>query len=191
VFGLVANLLLFLLKLYVSISSNSLSIYCDAINNLGDTFSCLLAIAGFVLAMKLNQRKGNRVQSLCSFVIGALVAIVGAYFVYNGIERMMYPVMVSFYIKYAILVALTIVVKIIIGIVYAVVNKKHSSPVLKALVIDSFLDCAVTATALMGFYLTQKLNFAIDGAVGIVIGIIVVISAGKTVVEQAKYLIND
>lgn len=191
VFGLTANFLLFLLKLYVGISSNSLSVYCDAINNLGDTFICIIAIVGFALAAKLSERKGSRLQALCSFIIGTAVAIIGVYFAYNGIERMMYPTAVAFSVKYAVMVGLTIIVKLIMGIVYTVVNKKLNSSMLKALVLDSYLDCAITLAALLGFSLTVKVNFALDGVIGIVIGIIVAVGSCKTAMEQAKYLIND
>lgn len=37
-FGIACNLSLFLIKLYVGISSNSLAIYCDSVNNLGILF---------------------------------------------------------------------------------------------------------------------------------------------------------
>lgn len=57
VFGLTVNFVLFLIKLYVSISSGSLAIYCDGINNLGDTFSCIIALVGFALAIRLNEKK--------------------------------------------------------------------------------------------------------------------------------------
>lgn len=190
-FGLTANFLLFLLKLYVGISSNSLSVYCDAINNLGDTLTCIIAIAGFALAVKMNERRGSRLQALCSFIIALAVAVIGVYFAYNGIERMMYPTAVAFSVKYAVMVGLTIIVKLVMGIVYTVVNKKLNSSMLKALVLDSYLDCAITLTALLGFSLTVKVNFAFDGVIGIVIGIIVAAGSCKTAIEQAKYLIND
>jgi len=45
--GAIFNTVLFFAKFYVGISTNSLSIYCDAINNLGDTFACLIAVLGF------------------------------------------------------------------------------------------------------------------------------------------------
>lgn len=38
--GLLFNLLLAFVKLYVGISSNSLAVYCDAVNNFGDALLC-------------------------------------------------------------------------------------------------------------------------------------------------------
>lgn len=191
VFGFTLNFILFLIKLYVSISSGSLAIYCDGINNLGDTLSCIIALIGFIFAIKLNERKSNRAQALASFVIGLILAVTGAYFAYNGVERLLYPVQISYLFRYAVLIAITIIVKLVMGIVYLSVNKKHPSPVYKALITDSFLDCVITACTLMSLTLSVKINFAIDGIISVVIGITVAISAVKSIVEQSKYLIND
>lgn len=191
IFGLTVNFALFLIKLYVSISSGSLAIYCDGINNLGDTLSCIIALVGFALAIRLDEKKSSRAQSLASFVIGLILAFTGAYFAYNGIERLMYPVPISFIYKYAILISVTALAKLIMGIVYFKINKKHASPVYKTLIMDSFLDCAVTLTTLISLTLSVKINFAIDSILSIVIGITVAISAVKTLWAQCKYLINE
>lgn len=191
VFGLTVNFALFLIKLYVSISSGSLAIYCDGINNLGDTLSCIIALVGFALAIRLDEKKSSRALSLASFVIGLILAFTGAYFAYNGIERLMYPVPISFLYKYAILISVTALAKLIMGIVYFKINRKHASPVYKTLIMDSFLDCAVTLSTLISLTLSVKINFAIDSILSIVIGIAVATSAVKTLWAQCKYLIND
>ncbi len=103
----------------------------------------------------------------------------------------MYPVAVSYSKKYALLVVVTILVKILMGIIYILINRKQSSPVFKTLILDSFLDSAVTFTALLGFSLTTKINYAVDGVVAVVIGLVVAVSAIKTVINQAKFLVND
>ena len=191
VFGLTANFVLFLVKLYISISSNSLSIYCDAINNLTDTLSCAVALVGFIVILKLDERRSKRVQSLASFLIGIIITAIGLYFAYNGVERLMYPTAISYSKKYALLVAITIFVKIFMGIVYILINKKQSSPVFKALIIDSFLDSSITLAAFLGFSLTPRVNYAIDGVIAVLIGITVAVSAIKSVIQEAKYLINN
>lgn len=191
VFGIASNFILFLIKLYVGISSNSLAIYCDSVNNLGDTFSCLIALFGFIFMIKTNEKKGGRIQSLCSFIIGSIVAVTGAYCVYSGLERFMYPVLVSYSFKYAMLILLTAFVKLIMAMVYIIKNRKAPSPVYKALILDSFLDFGLTITAILGFYLVEKLNYAIDGVFGIIIGIIILAAAAKSVWQQAKILVND
>ncbi|MGN1328353.1 MAG: cation diffusion facilitator family transporter [Eubacterium sp.] len=190
-FGVIINFLLFLLKLYVGISTNSLSVYCDSINNLGDTFSCLIGLLGFYLVIKLEEKRGRRAQSLASFVIGAVVTITGAYFAYSGLERLMYPTPISYSVNYATLILLTVFVKLGMGVFYLHVNKKSPSPVIKTLALDSFMDTFVTLAAFLGFTLAEKINFAVDGIVAVIMGIAVAVTALKTVISQTKYLINN
>lgn len=189
--GIVANLLLFFTKLYIGISSNSLSVYCDAINNLGDTLACGIGIMGFVLQGRMDEIKSSRTQSLCTFVINLIIAVTGGYFVYNGMERLLYPLPVSYSTKYAVLLIITIVIKILMGIMYHQFNKKEKSSVLGAMVLDSFLDCFITLTALASLFLITKIEFAVDGILAIVAGGIITISAIKSIIEQSKYLINN
>lgn len=191
VLGTVCNLALFFTKLYVGISTNSLSIYCDSINNLGDTLACLIAILGFYLSIKMNERKAQRTQSLFTFVISLFIAVTGAYFVYNGLERVMYPLKISYSINYAYIITATVFVKILMGVMYILFNKKSHSPVLKALVLDSFLDAMITLFTLMGLVLVNRVNFAVDGIFAIIIGTMVFISASKNLISQSKHLIND
>ena len=191
VIGAVLNILLFFVKLYVGISSNSLSVYCDAINNLGDTFACLIALLGFVIANKTSEKKQLKIQSLCTFVISMIIFVTGAYFIYNGLERLMYPLQISYSNQYAIIITVTVFVKILMGFMYMAFNKKKPSPVIKALITDSFLDCAITVLALMGLFLITRVKFAADGMFAIVIGTAITVEAFKSIIEQAKFLVND
>lgn len=189
--GVIFNTILFFAKFYVGISTNSLSIYCDAINNLGDTFACLIAVLGFFLARKVTELKSQKIQSLCTFVISLIIAATGAYFVYNGLQRLMYPLRIAYSEEYAYIIIATVFAKILMGLMYMAFNKKVSSPVLKAMILDSFLDCAVTIFALMGLFLITKVNFAADGIFAIIIGTAVTVSAVKNTIEQSKFLINN
>lgn len=191
IFGLTMNFILFLIKLFVGIGSGSLAIYCDAINNAGDMLSCIIALAGFLLILKYDSKKGIRIQSLFSFVIGIILAVTSLYFAYNGIERLLYPVAVSYLRKYAILIGLTILIKALMGIVYYMINKKNSSPILKTLIMDSVLDTIITLSTLLGLTLSVKLNFAIDSIISIVIGVLIGVMAIKTVISHSKILINE
>lgn len=191
VFALAANFALFVLKLYVGISSGSLAIYCDSINNLSDTLACGIAVLGFTVLIKLSEKRSLRLQALCSFVIGIFVFASGVYFIYNGAERLIYPTLVSYAKKYALLIGATVPVKLIMGLVYMAVNKKYTSAVFSVLILDSFLDCAVTLTALTGFMLVERVQFAVDGVFAIIIGVIISAGALKTLLKQAKVLVND
>ncbi|MGN0521112.1 MAG: cation transporter [Eubacterium sp.] len=150
-----------------------------------------IAVFGFLLIAKAGERKSKRVQALFSFLIGIIVAAIGFIFAYNGLERIMYPVKVSYLKIYALLLIATVFVKLIMGFVYLWADRKNSSPIFKALILDSFLDSAITIGALLGFFLAVKVDVAVDGIFSVGIGLIIGISAVKTLVSQAKFLIND
>ena len=139
----------------------------------------------------MTELKSQKIQSLCTFVISLIIAATGAYFVYNGLQRLMYPLRIAYSEEYAYIIIATVFAKILMGLMYMAFNKKASSPVLKAMILDSFLDCAVTIFALMGLFLITKVNFAADGIFAIIIGTAVTVSAVKNTIEQSKFLINN
>lgn len=189
--GCAVNFVLFLVKLYIGIASNSLSVYCDSINNLGDTFACAVAILGILLSFKLSEKESDRAQSLGDFVISILIAVCGIYFVYNGADRIFYPLPVSYSLKYAAVITATIFVKILLGLMFFIANKKAPSPILKALLLDSFLDCFITLFAIMGLFLVNRINIAVDGIFAVISGFAISVFAIKNIIGEAKFLIND
>ena len=189
--GCAVNFVLFLTKIYIGIASGSLAIYCDAINNLGDTFACVIAIMGFALCLKLGEKESDRAQGLADFVISLLIAVCGLYFIYNGAERLLYPLPISYSSKYALIIIATVFVKIFLGIFFYFINKKYPSPVFKALLLDSFLDCFITLFAILGLFLSNRINFAVDGYFAVFSGIAISVSAIKNIVKESKFLITD
>ena len=191
VFGICANFGLFLAKLYVSISSSSLSIYCDAVNNLLDVGSCALALLAFLLLSRLNDRQSLRAQGLCTFLIELIIAGTGIYFFYNGLQRALYPIPISYSYKYAAVIGATIIAKALMALIYSRFNKRIDSGIIRALVLDCLLDCGITAFTLIGLIVVPKIGFAADGIFALVLGAIISASAIKDVIKEAKKLIND
>lgn len=189
--GMAVNFILFLIKLYMGISSNSLSIYCDAINNLGDTVACIIALSGFVLVKKYDERHSERTQSLFGFVMNLAIALSGLYFVYSGIERFFYPLPVSYSMRYAVLLCLTIAVKLVMGLVYRAFERSEPSQMLKAMFLDSFLDCFVTLAAVMSLLLVPKFNFALDGVFSVAVGLMITVVSIRNLITESKFLINN
>lgn len=112
------NFILFLIKLRVGLVTGSLSIYTDAINNLLDCVTLLLGAVGFFFLSASRTEKFpfgfGRAEQLVSFVMSAVVIVTGCSFAYSSLERMLYPLPVSFTPKYAVLLSLTALVKLLI-----------------------------------------------------------------------------
>src|SRR3712207_4359868 len=61
--GMLSNTLLFLIKLFVGILSNSVSVTADAFNNLSDFASSLITMIGFKMARSEERRVGKECRS--------------------------------------------------------------------------------------------------------------------------------
>ena len=192
IIGIAVNFLLFLTKLYVGNAAFSLTIYCDAINNLGDTLSCALAMLGFVFALKFGEEdiRSKRTQSLIAFVISIVIALTGIFFIYRGLDRLMYPAGVTYNGRYNLIIICAVLAKAVLGAIMVYFNKKAPSPIIKALALDSFADCFVTIFTLMGMVLVTKVNFAFDAYFAFVCGAIITVEAIKCITKETKFLIS-
>jgi divalent metal cation (Fe/Co/Zn/Cd) transporter len=83
------NFILFCVKLYVGMVSSSISIYSDAVNNLFDVFSVMLAFFGVRFMVKKAPPEYPDGYSKTEHIVGLLmsvaVGITGAYFAYSSL----------------------------------------------------------------------------------------------------------
>lgn len=188
------NLMLFLVKLYLAFSSNSISIYVDSLNSLADFFICLIALLGFCVAgIKPSETFPlgyGKTEEIVNFVLSVVILGTGLAFIYSSLQRFMYPIQVWYSVKYAVVLAATAFVKLIMGIVYFRLNKKSSSKVIHNLGIDSILDFLVSLCIVVSFTLTGIFGYAIDAVMGIIASIIIIISGAKSFRESLLKLIG-
>ena len=104
---------------------------------------------------------------------------------------MMYPIPVRCAATHVAVLSATVGVKIAIGFMFRAFNKKEESSVIKALSLDSFLDCFITLSAIMSLVLIRKVNYAVDGVFAIITGSAVTVSAIKNIVRETKSLIYN
>ncbi len=182
------------MKLYVGLSVNSICIWSDAMNNLADALSCLVTLGFFWATLRLGDRvqpqipvKGER---LLSFLLSAVVAIVGVSFAWSSLERLMYPTPVWFSVKFFWIVLLTAVVKLGMFFFYRAFARKTKSDVLRVLQADSLMDCFITTATLLSFTLTQVMSFAVDAIFGLGISVFLFVGAAKLMGSHLRALLG-
>lgn len=189
----VVNLGLGILKLFVGVYTNSISILSDGINNFGDVLSNAGAAVGFGVSDKRPTEKYpfgfGRVEYVVTFAMAILIVVVGGVFLYSSLDRIFYhPVITFAWLQFG-LIAGTIVVKIVLAVVTRSIFKKYPSDVLRAQVIDNVLDAVVTTFALLALFLSRYISFPIDAFIGIVISIVLIAAGLKLVVSSFKRLV--
>lgn len=192
--GLIINIGLSLLKLYIGITSYSIAILSDAVNNLIDGLSCGIAIFSFAF-MKKGKTETlpygyGRLEYIASFIMSLLVILVGGYFAYSALERMFYPFFLNFSWLSFGLIAGTVAVKFALGFYYRYKNKIIDSDILRTGSIDSFMDAGITAMTLIGYSLTRVNALRIDAIFGLIISAIIIYSGVKLFIANARTLLG-
>lgn len=188
------NLSLFLTKLYIGISSSSLCIYSDSINNLIDTLSAAAALTGLYFSFKPPSEEFpngyKKINDLTGFVMSCSVLITGLYLGYMAVERLLYPVPVAFQIKYCVLLLITIAVKITVGLTLGFTGLGSKMIIYKTIITDSFTDAAVTAMSILSFIVSARGLMRFDAGFGIIISLIITVNAVKLLKTTVSILIK-
>lgn len=188
------NFALFLIKLYIGLSSNSIAIYSDAMNSLSDFLSCFVSIACILAVKRFSEKKlgyvADKTEQLLSFVLSVTVLAVGLGFAYSSLERFMYPTPVWFSQKYFFIILLSASAKLILYLILRFAERKNDSPVIKVMKADSLLDFFVTSVTLASFTLTRYTEFSVDAVCGLLISVFICVQAVKLVVATVSKLLD-
>ncbi len=191
--GIAVNIALALIKLYVGLSSNSLTIMLDSINSFFDIITCLVTVAAFVILLRFRSEAApygyGRSEYLASFVVAVVSCVVGGLFFIRSLNRMAMPEPVWFGAESCALISVTIPVKLGIGLLYHFSNKKLRSKALEAIALDSFLDTAITSASLISFVVSGTVDYAVDAIFGMALSVVIVVFAVKMVADSVKSVV--
>ena len=171
--GLLCNLLLFVVKLFIGLATGSISISADAVNNLSDGLSSLISVAGFKLAGKAPDSKHpfgyGRTEYLAGLAVAFLIGVVGVEFAKSSLERILHPAAVRFSAVLMILLALSMLVKLWMGAFNHTLGTRIDSTVLLAARQDSINDVVTTSVVLVGMLASRFTEIPVDGYVGLLV----------------------
>ena len=187
------NLALFMVKLYIGLRTNSISIYSDAVNNLFDSLSGLITLIFMTAILKKAGETGVSIpkcENLFSFLTALAMTGVGLYFAYTALERLMYPTPVWFTYYYLAALIITCAVKIALLFIYSRLGKKSESPVIKVMKYDCILDFFITMMTVITLIVSKTGTYAVDSVFGIIISIIMTVTAVKLVISNGKELVD-
>ncbi len=190
--AMLINAALAIIKMYVGLSSNSLTIMLDATNSFLDIITLAVTLVMFCLLFIKKSAKAphgyGRGEYLSGFVVAVVTAFMGGLFFIRSLNRMAMPEPIWFGLENCILIAMGVPLKLAIALTFYFFNKKIKSAALKAIMIDSFLDTAITCTALVSFAVSTQINYALDAIIGIVLSIVIVAFGVKAVVDNVRYV---
>ena len=195
IFGLVSNIFLVIIKVIIGLVTGSIAILGDAVNNATDSASSLISLIGFkfsnIPADKKHPYGHQRLEQLSAFVVSIIVCILGGELITSSIDKMIHPDDIpSSIVITSIILGISILIKVYQSWFYNKVGKTISSSTLKATSIDSRNDVMATSAVLVGLLISYYAKFNLDGYLGCVVGIMVMISGIKLVRETSSPLLG-
>lgn len=194
IFGIISNLILGIIKLIIGFISNSVSIMADAVNNLSDTLTSMLTIMGFKLASKrptqVHPYGYARYEYVSGFAIAILMLIMGLTFAKESIIKIINPEELLISNVTFIILFIAIIGKAMQMIVYLDFSNAIKSNTLKANAVDTRNDIISTTTILISMFIMERFNINIDGFLGVVVSVFVIISSISMIKETLRPLIG-
>ena len=119
-----------------------------------------------------------------------IIAFTGLYFAYSSVERLMYPTSVSYRTKYLFILIATALVKLFMFTVFRYLQNKSRSDILRVMSTDCILDFFITSVTVMTLLISTYGTYAADALCGIVISIVITVSAVKMIKTSFGKLIG-
>ena len=192
--GIATNLLLFLVKLAAGLLSHSVAIMADAINNLTDSGSSVIMLVGFKLAGKPADEKhpfGHaRIEYLSGVIVSFIVLFLGLQLGMSSVEKIFSPEAADFSLLTFGILAASILIKLWQFFFYRSVGKKLDSEAIFATSADSRNDAITTAVVLAGAVFTRFTDLNLDGWLGLVVAVFIVVSGVKLIMETGNPLLG-
>lgn len=193
--GIIANVILFGIKLAIGLITGSISIIADSLNNLSDSGANVLTVVGYTLTGKPADKDhpyGHaRMEYLCSLFISIIIAFLGFEMLTSSIDKLTGEPNQEKYDNIAIIIiASTIVVKIVCALLFRKLGKHINSDTLKASAVDSISDVIATSAVVAGMLLTPITGPYTDGVIGIAISAYIIVMGIKLVIESSNTLLG-
>ena len=178
IIGILANVFLAAFKAVVGLTSNSIAIVMDAVNNISDAASSVITIIGTKLAGKEPDRKHafgyGRIEYLSAMIISLLVLYAGITAFVESVRKIIHPDTPDYSAAALIIVAVAVIVKIVLGRYVKHVGEKVNSDSLVNSGEDATLDSVISASTLVAAAVYLLFHVSLEAWLGAVIALVII-----------------
>lgn len=195
IIGIVANLLLGVLKAVLGLLSGSIALITDALNNITDSSSSLITIVGTKLAAKAPDKQHpfghGRTEYLTSLLIGGIVFLTGFQSLISSVKAVFNKEDINTDITTVIIIIATIAAKVLLGTFTENSGKKLNSTALIASGADARNDAVVSVVTLISSILYMFAKISVDGIAGVIISVFILKTAYEVLSDTIKKLLGE
>ena len=193
--GIGLNVLLFIGKFLAGTISGSIAITADAFNNLSDAGSSVITLLGFRLAGRKPDPEHpfghGRIEYISGLIVSGLILLMGAELAKTSFDKILHPAAVDFSVIAMVILAVSILVKLYMSLYNHRIGKKINSAAMAATAADSISDAISTSAVLAAMLVAKFSGLMIDGYVGMIVAVLILISGVKAAKETIAPLLGQ
>ena len=194
ILGIAGNIILLLLKGTIGIITKSQAMIADATNSAGDIFSSLMTLIGNKIASIPSDEDHNlghgKAEYIYSLLISIAMIVMGLTVATDSVNTLIKREEFTFSIWLVIICIITIITKLALYLYTRNIAKKYNNLLMKANYKDHRNDCIVTTLNLIAILLGSQGIYFVDGLVGLLIALWILISGLKIFKESYDVLMD-
>ena len=194
IFGIIGNLFLLIIKSIIGFITNSQAMIADAFNSAGDIISSVMTFIGNQIASIPSDDDHNLGHGKAEYIYSMLISIgmilMGLFVFRDAINSIFYGSKYNFSIWLVIVCIITIITKLCLFIYTDKLSKKYNNLLIKANSKDHRNDCLITLANLIACLFTLIDIYFIDGLVGALISIWMIITSLNIFKESYDVLMD-
>lgn len=194
ILGIVGNLFLMIIKFVVALGTNSNVMMAETINSFSDIISSIMSLIGSRLSMVPSDENHNFGHEKAEFIFSMLISIfmitLAIKVIFDSIVSLCGDGNVVFSQALIIVCVVGIMVKLGLYLYTKKLNNNCASILLKALMKDHLYDMLFTFITLIASIFSYYQISYLDGILGIVLSLYIVVCGIKLFLESYKVLMN-
>ena len=195
ILGICANLFLALIKGIIGVFTKSHAMIADAFNSIGDIISSLMTFIGNKVASKPKDADHNlghgKAEYIYSLLVSIIIFITSLIILKDSFKALYYHEKYIFSYYLIIICIINIIIKISLYFYTKSIAKKEHNLLIEANSKDHLNDSIISIFNLISSLFALNNIYFIDGIVGIIIGLWILISAFKIFKESYNVLMDE
>lgn len=194
--GIICNLLLCAAKFTVGALCGSVSVTADAVNNLSDSASNIVTLAGTRLSDKPVDKEHpfghGRIEYISALIVAVSVFVVSFELAKSSVQKIIHPEAMKFSAVYVIILVASVLVKLWMAYFNGRLFKLTDNLNLKAVMQDSLNDCVATASTVISLIFSHVFGIQwLDGVIGIGVSVFIFCAGYKILKQVVSPLIGE
>ena len=193
--GITGNIILFIIKIIIAISSKSQALFADSVNSATDIFSSLMTLIGGKISSEPSDAEHNYGHGKAEYIFSLLISVVMAYLAlkiaYDGTISLVQFSEFTFSYMLILVCIVTICVKLFLYMYVHKIGVKSENILILANSKDHINDVWITSSVLIGVLFGKFGIYYVDGIIAIGISVKILFEAIKIFMDSYNVLLDN